>query len=86
MKGYLLPLHVREFRDVEIGEIRVSVKYREVLEAACKIQWGTDQYEIDELFDDQYGSLCRAHENGAVVRSENIMLSLLREISCEISV
>lgn len=28
MKGYLLPLHVREFRDVEIGEICVPAKYR----------------------------------------------------------
>lgn len=86
MKGYLLPLHVREFRDVEIGEIRVPVKYREALEAACKIQWGNDQYEIDELFDDQCGSLCRAYKDGAVVRSENIVLSLLREIAYGISV
>ena len=83
---YLLPLHVREFRDVEIGEIRVPVKYREALKAASKIQWGNDQYEIDELFDDQYGSLCCAHKNGAMVRSENIVLSLLREIAYEISV
>ena len=86
MKGCLLPLHVREFRDVEIGEIRVPVKYREALKAACKNQWGNDRYEIAELFDDRYGSLCRAHENGAMVRSENIVLSLLREIAYGISV
>lgn len=84
MKGHLLPLHVREFRDVEIGEIRVPAKYRQTLEAACRSQWENDGYHIEEIYDDVYGPMCRVHKNGEMVRRENIMISLLREIACEI--
>ena len=87
MKGYLLPLHVREFRDTEIGEICVPAKYRQTLETACsRWEWKNDPYQIEEFFDDSYGPMCRARKNGAITRSENIVLSLLSEIAYDVSV
>ena len=83
MRGHLLPLHVREFRDAETREICVPAKYRSTLEVACRRWWG-NRYGEKEILDERSGSAYCIFKSSEFEQSENILLTLLKEIAHEV--